>query len=99
MVTCASCKGVKTLTCPSCNGVKTATCISCTGQGDIWTSDYYTHAAVLNPRGPTEGEKRIFRGGAWDSTAEQCRLSHRSDAIATEANASRGFRTVRAATE
>ncbi len=98
-ITCSSCIGGKTMTCTFCAGAKTESCFSCTGLGDIWTSDYYTRAAALNPRGPTEGEKRIFRGGAWDSNAEQCRLAHRADAIATEVNASRGFRTVKAAIE
>ena len=39
---------------------------------DFYGAKYYREAPTDNPRGPKEGEKRVLRGGAWSSTAENC---------------------------
>jgi acetoin utilization deacetylase AcuC-like enzyme/formylglycine-generating enzyme required for sulfatase activity len=44
---------------------------------DIYATDYYSSSSERNPRGPTEGEKYILRGGSWNSNADSCRSAHR----------------------
>lgn len=39
---------------------------------DYYGVKYYKQSPVENPRGPTEGEKRVLRGGAWSSSAANC---------------------------
>jgi formylglycine-generating enzyme required for sulfatase activity len=39
---------------------------------DFYATKYYRSSPVDNPRGPAEGEKRVLRGGAWSSSAENC---------------------------
>jgi len=39
--------------------------------------DYYKTGPSRNPTGPTEGEKYVLRGGAWNSSAKACRSAYR----------------------
>lgn len=39
---------------------------------DFYGAKYYRASPADNPRGPGEGEKRVLRGGAWSSSAENC---------------------------
>ena len=39
---------------------------------DFYSPKYYKNSPRDNPRGPAEGEKRVLRGGAWSSNAENC---------------------------
>jgi formylglycine-generating enzyme required for sulfatase activity len=39
---------------------------------DFYSPKYYKKCPKENPRGPNEGEKRVLRGGAWSSNAENC---------------------------
>jgi formylglycine-generating enzyme required for sulfatase activity len=39
---------------------------------DFYSPKYYKKSPKENPRGPDEGEKRVLRGGAWSSNAENC---------------------------
>jgi formylglycine-generating enzyme required for sulfatase activity len=39
---------------------------------DFYGAKYYRNSPTDNPRGPEEGEKRVLRGGAWSSSAENC---------------------------
>ena len=39
---------------------------------DFYGVKYYRSSPAENPRGPSEGEKRVLRGGAWSSSAESC---------------------------
>ncbi len=39
---------------------------------DFYGAKYYRQSPPENPRGPSEGEKRVLRGGAWSSKAEDC---------------------------
>ena len=41
-----------------------------------WHGDYPT-GGVTDPRGPTGGSSRIYRGGCWDYTAAPCRSAYR----------------------
>jgi formylglycine-generating enzyme required for sulfatase activity len=51
--------------------------------GNVWewcwdVSGPYAVGSQNNPRGPTTGTVRIFRGGVWGSLAFLCRVSYRS---------------------
>jgi len=87
--------GAGKVTSGGCGGGEIEECGSCAGRGQIWTSDYYAVSPAQNPRGPESGSKRMVRGGAWSSDAETCRLSHRQEALPSEAQVVRGFRVVR----
>jgi formylglycine-generating enzyme required for sulfatase activity len=39
---------------------------------DFYSPKYYRTSPKENPRGPKDGEKRVLRGGAWSSSAENC---------------------------
>jgi formylglycine-generating enzyme required for sulfatase activity len=39
---------------------------------DYYSPKYYKNSPRENPRGPEEGEKRVLRGGAWSSNADNC---------------------------
>jgi formylglycine-generating enzyme required for sulfatase activity len=45
-----------------------------------WTQDWYGNYAgspATDPRGPSSGSLRVFRGGAWSSDAGRCRSARR----------------------
>jgi formylglycine-generating enzyme required for sulfatase activity len=39
---------------------------------DFYGAKYYRASPGENPRGPDHGEKRVLRGGAWSSSADNC---------------------------
>jgi formylglycine-generating enzyme required for sulfatase activity len=39
---------------------------------DMYSAKYYKTSPADNPRGPEQGEKRVLRGGAWSSKADNC---------------------------
>lgn len=63
-----------------------------------WVSDWYgsyPSEPVDDPRGPQTGEKRIRRGGGWDSAARTCSSVARSDVQPDYSDKYTGFRLVR----
>jgi formylglycine-generating enzyme required for sulfatase activity len=45
-----------------------------------WCADRYgpyPARAVINPRGPTQGSARVYRGGCWGLNGSSCRAAHR----------------------
>ncbi|MEN6575981.1 MAG: SUMF1/EgtB/PvdO family nonheme iron enzyme [Phycisphaerales bacterium] len=66
---------------------------------DRYGKDYYRASDAENPRGPSEGQERVLRGGAWNSSPESCRSSYRASDPAIDdtclANDAIGFRCVR----
>jgi len=67
---------------------------------DFYGVKYYRTSPVDNPRGPREGEKRVLRGGAWSTKADQCASTVRNCDEAGQADVcltmdSNGFRCVR----
>ena len=44
---------------------------------DVYEENYYAGSLAKNPRGPSDGKKRVLRGGAWNSTADCCRSAYR----------------------
>jgi len=68
---------------------------------DLYSESYYANSPAEDPRGPTEGEERVLRGGAWNSSADSCRSSYRSSDPSIDdtclASDAIGFRCVRTA--
>ncbi len=68
---------------------------------DWYAADYYRHSPETDPRGPAEGQERVLRGGAWNSSAASCRSAYRSSDPSLDdtclANDAIGFRCVRKA--
>ncbi len=65
---------------------------------DWYDGDYYQHCRnediVNNPTGPSSGQNRVIRGGAWDDSAENCRVSDRFCRLPTDRFFNVGFRLV-----
>jgi len=65
---------------------------------DYFDNDYYsTYPAstiITDPRGPSTGTARVFRGGAWDSYGHRCRTAYREYGLAWNRVANLGFRVV-----
>ncbi len=70
---------------------------------DFYAVDYYPQAPRKNPRGPTEGQNKVLRGGAWRFSADNCRSGYRYNESPGYADVCfgydiYGFRCVRKAT-
>ncbi len=60
-----------------------------------WCQDWngiYPSSPSLNPKGPTSGSYRVFRGGSWCSTPYDCRVSYRNAYAPTFTSNYLGFR-------
>jgi len=44
---------------------------------DFYKVDYYQESPKEDPRGPTTGDTKVVRGGAWKFSAECCRCGYR----------------------
>ncbi|MBP7051789.1 MAG: formylglycine-generating enzyme family protein [Phycisphaerae bacterium] len=44
---------------------------------DFYGVDYYGQSPQQDPRGPTEGDTRVVRGGAWKFSGDNCRCGYR----------------------
>jgi sulfatase modifying factor 1 len=60
--------------------------------GDWHADDYYAKSPESDPSGPSSGTNRVFRGGAWTSSAAECRSASRGASKPTSAGLSLGFR-------
>src|SRR5262249_7899760 len=60
--------------------------------GDYYAADYYKGSPPEDPRGPTEGELRVVRGGSWSGTPAQCRSANRFGLNPLSASLWLGFR-------
>ena len=61
---------------------------------DWFGSDYYAKSPPLDPPGPAEGSMRVYRGGSWYDTAQNCRSAFRGRNPPGHRNNNRGFRVV-----
>ena len=66
---------------------------------DRYSDSYYRNSPVENPRGPTEGKKRVLRGGSWKLSESACRATIRFSDVPGYADAcfarnTYGFRCV-----
>jgi serine/threonine protein kinase len=44
---------------------------------DWFSNGYYGRSELIDPKGPSDGEKKVVRGGSWFSIARDCRISSR----------------------
>lgn len=61
---------------------------------DWYDLDYYKSSPFNNPHGPEKGERRILRGGAFDTTPTITRISRRLGNFPDIRNEEKGFRCV-----
>ncbi len=59
-----------------------------------WWSEYYQSSATSNPKGPSSGSDRVFRGGSWGIGAQYCRTSIRRSCLPEGRSDFLGFRLV-----
>jgi formylglycine-generating enzyme required for sulfatase activity/tRNA A-37 threonylcarbamoyl transferase component Bud32 len=62
---------------------------------DWYNSTYYTSSPRDNPKGPSSGQYRVVRGGAWDYSGGNVRPAYRSRYAPSDANDLVGFRCAR----
>jgi formylglycine-generating enzyme required for sulfatase activity len=63
-----------------------------------WCSDWYgayPTGEVSNPRGASTGSSRVYRGGSWGGSADDCRAANRILSSPVSRNRDLGFRLVR----
>jgi formylglycine-generating enzyme required for sulfatase activity len=46
---------------------------------DFYQVDYYQQSPEKDPRGPSAGESKVVRGGAWKFSADSCRSGYRNN--------------------
>lgn len=61
---------------------------------DWYNDTYYSNSPGSNPRGPSSGSYHVLRGGAWGSSASDCRVTSRYESGPDYRNLNRGFRVV-----
>lgn len=60
-----------------------------------WCNDWYgdyTGEAVSNPKGPTSGIKKVFRGGSFSDEPDKCKTTARQNLDPNSPNTTLGFR-------
>ena len=62
---------------------------------DWYAPDYYSRGPRNDPQGPASSSYKVYRGGAWLSSPEHCRLSFRGFNFPNSSDYSVGFRLVR----
>jgi formylglycine-generating enzyme required for sulfatase activity len=67
-----------------------------------WCSDWkgtYPSGSQTNPKGPSSGAYRVFRGGSWINDARRCRVSYRNSYDPTFRGHNLGFRLARSSNQ
>ncbi len=64
---------------------------------DWYDKDYYSNSPSRNPKGPTNGQYRVLRGGSWNNNANNARAANRNNNTPTNTNNNNGFRCARTA--
>jgi len=67
------------------------------GNAGEWCLDWHepSLSGGSDPSGPDSGSIRVYRGGAWSSTADRCRSAYRNAIPSTFTKSYMGFRLVR----
>lgn len=63
--------------------------------GDYYSESYYQKSPKENPKGPDSGERRVLRGGAWNSPKGILREANRNSAAQNQKDCTFGLRLVR----
>ena len=61
---------------------------------DWYDSKYYASSPASNPTGPSSGQYRVMRGGAWDNSGPEVRVTHRLSSDPEFRSGYLGFRCV-----
>lgn len=61
---------------------------------DWYARDYYAASPASDPKGPSEGTSRVYRGGSWDRFGSLADSANRDNPRVVETNYSVGFRVV-----
>ena len=61
---------------------------------DWYDREYYAISPSNNPKGPSSGSNRVWRGGGWNSIARGCRVSYRDDCKPSGRDSRLGLRLV-----
>jgi len=64
---------------------------------DWYDNDYYENSPGSDPRGPSSGSRRVFRGGSWRLNPRYCRSAYRYSDSPENRNFILGFRVTIAA--
>lgn len=62
---------------------------------DWYAADYYSSSPERDPKGPSQGEKRVLRGGSWFLYSKSSRVSNRISRTPDFLNSYNGFRLAR----
>jgi sulfatase modifying factor 1 len=60
-----------------------------------WTADWhgaYPKSSVIDPRGPSNGSRRVHRGGSWNDTGMSLRSAYRDNSLPGSRHNIIGFR-------
>jgi len=63
--------------------------------GDWYDETYYLNSIRINPQGPRVGERRVIKGGSWDSVEQNLSTHNRFYAAPNFADRNIGFRCAR----
>jgi formylglycine-generating enzyme required for sulfatase activity len=59
---------------------------------DWYGKNYYAESPGIDPRGPSSGSYRVFRGGCWINLARNCRSAARDEVPPGHSSGGHGFR-------
>ena len=62
---------------------------------DWYGKNYYSHSPRKNPRGPSDGSLRVFRGGSWNDISGFVRIPFRNSNYSSYGDHNIGFRIIR----
>jgi len=62
---------------------------------DLYSKDFFKKSTENNPSGPTEGVRRVYRGGAWNFKLDFLRMSAREYMGPSKSYGNVGFRVVK----
>ena len=62
---------------------------------DWYDGDYYSNSPSTDPKGPSTGSYRVYRGGSWSDAARLCRTAGRNDGSPGLRDDNVGFRLSR----